>query len=775
MNIAEEVLHEQNKVDTFYARLDELREAAARRLATVRREGPSGSPQNRSERDAFATLYEDRIAQLNSVEERLAFGRLDFVDADRADSELADSTRYVGRIGLTDREHTPLLTDWRAPAAEPFYQATGAHDLGVRRRRHLLTKGRTVTSVEDELFDLSDGVPSGALAGEGALFAAMAAGRTGHMSDIVATIQAEQDRIIRAPLTGALVVQGGPGTGKTAVALHRAAYLLYAHRRLLERSGVLLVGPSRSFLRYIDQVLPSLGETGVVTATIGDLVPGLCATVHDAGPIAAIKGRPIWARIIARAVAARERVPAADQPIRLDGVDLAIRPGDVRAAIAKAHRTRRPHNQTRVAFVREMLARLADQYEQGARRSLDADERAVVLEDLRTDRRVRIALNLAWLPITPQRLIEDLFTKPHRLAQAAPELPAADRAALARPKDAPWTVEDVPLLDEAAELLGDDDEVARAEARAGAAQRAADVTYARAVLASSGAGGGIVDAELLAERFAEPQARLTTAERAALDRTWTYAHVIVDEAQELSPMAWRMLVRRCPTRSMTIVGDVAQTSSLAGTRSWAHTLRPFLREAWREEQLTVNYRTPVAVAEAAQRVARAARLPISPLTSARDVPGSLVLVPAGGADVVAAVVREALAACAEFVTASGGQVAVIAGPTQAATIRAAVEAAVNRTNTQIEAIDVGQKEAIPMPLTVGGPNAADARLVVVTPLEAKGLEFDAVVLVEPAVIAAGDPGISDLYVAMPRPTQRLIVVHARQLPPGLAVDPDPNR
>lgn len=262
---AHEVKAEQSTVDLLYGRLDELRQQARTRLARVRRAAPSGSPQNRSERDAFSTLYADRVAQLEAVEDRLCFGRLDLDDG---------TIRHIGRIGLTDQEHTSLLTDWRAPAAQAFYRATAAVNYDVVRRRHLMTKGRQVLSLEDEVLDIETVTAdtSGTfshLSGEGALFAAMAAGRTGHMGDIVATIQAEQDTIIRAPLAGALVVQGGPGTGKTAVALHRAAYLLYAHRRLLERSGVLLIGPSSSFLRYIDQVLPSLGETGVVSTTIG--------------------------------------------------------------------------------------------------------------------------------------------------------------------------------------------------------------------------------------------------------------------------------------------------------------------------------------------------------------------------------------------------------------------------------------------------------------------------------------------------------------------------
>ncbi len=228
---------EQGVVDTLYARLDALRDEASTRLVEVRRSGPSGSPQNRSERDAFATLYEDRIAQLDAVEDRLCFGRLDMTGGERL---------YVGRIGLSDEDHVPLLTDWRAPAATPFYAATAAHPAGVMNRRHLTTKGRKVMAVEDDVLDVEALRASGqeaSLAGEGALLAALGARRTGRMGDIVATIQSEQDAVIRAPLQGALVVQGGPGTGKTAVALHRAAYLLYHHRDLLERRGVLANRP----------------------------------------------------------------------------------------------------------------------------------------------------------------------------------------------------------------------------------------------------------------------------------------------------------------------------------------------------------------------------------------------------------------------------------------------------------------------------------------------------------------------------------------------------
>ena len=425
---AEQLREEQEAVDRRYARLDDLRAQTAERLHRTRRVGPSGSPQNRSERDAFATLYEDRLAQLDAVEQRLTFGRLDLADG---------TTTYVGRIGLTDPDHTVLLTDWRAPAAQPFYRATAAQPDGVVRRRHLVTRGRVVTGIEDEVLDLdavaSGGTDASTLTGEGALLAALAGARTGRMGDIVATIQAEQDAVIRSDLAGALVVQGGPGTGKTAVALHRAAYLLYAHRRTLERSGVLLVGPSRVFLRYIDQVLPSLGETGVVTTTVAELFPGVRADGVEPDAVAEIKGRAVWRQILARAVRQRQGVRLPAREVSLDGHVVTVDPRDVAEAAARARRSGQPHNLARATFVRDMLGRLAQQYVAQLAFPVPPDERGEVIEDLRTTREVKVALNLAWMPLTPQGLLESLFARPDRLEAAAPELTAAERAALARP------------------------------------------------------------------------------------------------------------------------------------------------------------------------------------------------------------------------------------------------------------------------------------------------------------------------------------------------------
>ncbi len=737
------VPEEQDHVDVVYQRLDALRTQTSSRLASVRREGPSGSPQNRSERDAFATLYEDRLAQLNAVEERLVFGRL---------YERSGASRYIGRIGLSDAEHASLLTDWRAPAAQPFYQATAAAPGGVVRRRHLRTRGRRVTSVEDEVLDLEhlDESELPRLSGEGALLAALGARRTGRMGDIVATIQAEQDAVIRSDLAGVLVVEGGPGTGKTAVALHRAAYLLYAHRDKLERSGVLLVGPSGVFLRYIEQVLPSLGETGVVATTIGTLVPGVNATAIEPDEVARLKGRPVMARVVERAVRARQRVPGEAREVQVGAHRLVVRPDEVREAQAKARRASRLHNQARVTFVRSMLSRLAEQYADLLGGSVAPEDLADLAEEIRTARDVRVALNLAWMPLTPQGLLEDLYARPDRLAQAAPELSPSERDLLARPRGSGWTVADVPLIDEAAELLGEDDAAERARSRAETARRAEEISYARETLAATGAGGGLVSAELLASRFTEAGPVLTTAERAATDRAWTYGHIVVDEAQELSPMAWRALLRRVPTRSMTVVGDLGQASSV-GVRSWGAALDRPLRGAWRRAALTVSYRTPAAVMQQATAVAAAAGHRTSPVRTVRDVPRAVrtTRLDRLPADVtIVDVVRD------ELTDLEGGRLAVICSPERRPAVVEALLAAA-ATDDELGAA-LRQDSGDPLSATVA----------VLTPTAAKGLEFDVVVLVEPTDIAtAGGP--SDLYVAMTRPTDRLHVVHSAALPPGL--------
>ncbi|WNM23364.1 HelD family protein [Demequina capsici] len=714
---------EQRVVDTLYGRLDTLRDEAQARLGDIRRQGPSGSPQNRSERDAFATLYEDRIAQLDAVEDRLCFGRLDMTDGE---------TLYVGRIGLSDAEHAPLLTDWRAPAARAFYSATAAEPGGVMNRRHLTTRGRLVTAVEDDVLDveaLRTAGREGTLAGEGALLAALDARRTGRMGDIVATIQAEQDAVIRAPMEGALVVQGGPGTGKTAVALHRAAFLLYHHRERLASRGVLLIGPSRQFLRYIDHVLPSLGETGAVSTTLAGLVKNVTITGVESDATARIKGRSDMAAVIKKAVRERQRVPLTDQTVRLDGRPVVIRRSDIRDAQARARRDGRPHNEARASFAKDMIGRLTGQLAEQLEH-VEADDRRELEREVRDSRPIRIAINLCWLPITPEQLLRDLFSKSHLLDDAASTLSRAERDLLLRPASAPFTDADVPLLDEAAELLGD--MPSGAPRRDASELTSEEVEYAKEVLETFGSHTMIqVDAETLASRMREGTARLSVAERASADRTWTYGHVVVDEAQELSPMAWRMLSRRCPTRSFTIVGDVAQTSSAAGTRWWPEAMDPLFGGTWALRELTVSYRIPAQVAQTAQSFAKAAGLPVSELSAAREVADAVAYHRVDPSSLVSSAIRRATHRVATLAESGGGLVAIVAPE-------------------QIH--DALQEEL------------GDARVEIIGALASKGLEYDAVVVVEPAAIASR---AGDLYVALTRPTRHLDIVHSEPLPRGM--------
>ena len=411
----------------LYGLLDAARERSDAALREVHgRGGAGGTFAARFEREVSAVEQARRLTQLNGVERGLCFGRMDDTD---------HRTFYIGRIGLHDDEYEPVLIDWRAPAARPFYAATPNDPAGLLRRRHLYTRGRTVVGLDDEVFDLdsmSEADRRG-LVGEAMLLATIRRGRTGRMSDVVATIQAEQDRVIRSALAGVLVVQGGPGTGKTVAALHRAAYLLYTHRKTLERRGVLIVGPNATFLRYISQVLPSLGETDVVMSSLGELFPGVRATAEDTPEAAVLKGDLRMVRILRAAVRDRQRVPQGDLEISIDGVTVRV-PADVceRARI-KARGMRRPHNVARKLFVTEMLDALAAAEAEALGRSLDAEDMPYVRARLWDEDPVREALDALWPFLTPQQLLAGLFGDEASLHRAAPGLSQAERNELLRP------------------------------------------------------------------------------------------------------------------------------------------------------------------------------------------------------------------------------------------------------------------------------------------------------------------------------------------------------
>ncbi|MFD8495353.1 HelD family protein [Amycolatopsis sp. NPDC059657] len=736
----EEIAREQAYVSTVYDKLDAERKTAQRRLTeTLQLTG--GTPQARTERDVATTLYSDRLAQLGSVEQGLVFGRLDFTP------ESEEETAYIGRLGLFDEDddYRPLLIDWRAPVARPFYLATAASPEGVRRRRHIRSLSRKVTGFDDEILDLhaADQGQDLGLAGEAALLAALERKRTGEMSDIVATIQAEQDRIIRSGLNGVMVVQGGPGTGKTAVALHRAAYLLYTFRQQLTTRGVLVVGPNSTFLRYIGQVLPSLGETGVLLATVGQLYPGVEAKGVDTREAAEIKGRLVMAEVLANAVKDRQQVPEPVLEIEYERDLLRLDRKTASDARARARRSRRPHNQARRIFRSELLDALTRQ----AARKLGADlldprDIEDMREELSADRGVAAALDSLWPELTPESLLDDLFADRERLRTAAGKLLSeADRAHLESGRDAKWTPADVPLLDELAELIGEDDTEARAEE---ARREREDRAYAEGVLDILEQDEEIIDEELLrvsdvldAEMFAERQERrseLTAAQRAALDRTWTFGHVIIDEAQELSAMDWRLLMRRTPNRSMTLVGDVAQTGTPGGAKSWGEVLSPYVEDRWRLEELTVNYRTPAEIMAVAARVLAEVNPELEAPVSVRETgvaPWLKRLSPNEMLVELPSLVDKELSAV------DGGTVAVLSPAERIADVREALA-------------------------------GVDERVSVLTVDTAKGLEFDSVVVLSPDEVVAESPrGLNDLYVALTRATQRLGVVQTGDLVPAL--------
>nr|WP_198429170.1 RNA polymerase recycling motor ATPase HelR [Nocardia bovistercoris] len=712
---------EREYVAGLYARLDAERAAAKRRYSVALR----GDGESAMEREFEVRALGREVKRLDVADNGLCFGRLEAVTGERS---------YIGRIGLFDRddEYEPLLLDWRAPAARAFYVATAASPENMRGRRQFHTRGRRILEFTDEVL----GRPDGDQRGDAALLAAVNAPRGAGMRDIVATIQAEQDEIIRLDHPGVLVIEGGPGTGKTVVALHRVAYLLYTQRERMQRHGVLVVGPNPAFLNHIGRVLPSLGESNVVFMTAGDFVPGRHVTAEDTATAARLKGSLKILDVLRAAIADRQRLPEQPYLIELADVTVRIDAETVEWAREEARASGRPHNEARAVF-REIVTYVLTEraIARIGRGWLTRDEREA-WEQLREDLVAELAeheafiaaLDDLWPILTPDALLSSLYESPERLAAAGAD------PALFRVDGAAWTVSDTPMLDELVDLLGaegppaDDAERAR-KAEAEYAAGVLDILVDRADLMDDEdhlLAQDMLYAEDLADRFLERDTR-ELVERAAADRTWTYRHVVVDEAQELSEMDWRVLMRRCPNRSFTVVGDLAQRRSAAGADSWASMLEPYVPRRWAYRSLTVNYRTPAEIMDVAAAVLAEFAPAVRPPESVRAC---------GVQPWAREVTEDELAgAVEEFVRAESGRdgTSVVIGPSD-----------------------------------VPGAVAAS---------ETKGLEFDAVLVVDPErILADGPRGAAELYVALTRATQRLGVLYRGTLPEalsGLADSPSP--
>ena len=607
---------EQAYVDHAYACLESARDRALELTAMVE-VGQGGTNQARFEREAIWDSVATRLGRLDMGDAALIFGRID------QEAEAGGGRFYIGRVGVWDVDQDPVVVDWRAPVAEAFYRATGPVPMGLERRRYLVSRGRVVVGIEDELFGDPERFRDGdgnRLKGEGALIAALETARTGRLGDIIGTIQAEQDDIIRAPLSGVHAVQGGPGTGKTVVALHRAAYLLYTHRFPLEGQGVLVVGPNRLFLAYIEQVLPSLGEAGVQMATMGDVVGGVRVDDRrEQAEVGRLKGDLRMVRFVSKAVRTRQRPMRADLRIGHGLQWLVLPVEESQRIVDQARRRYRTHNAARKFVEAEFYEALVA----SGRGDLDPE---ALRERLRGELSVREALEWMWPVLTPAQLLNDLLGSRALIRSADPSLTTEQVDALYRervtqPDDFLWTASDAPLLDEARAVLG---------ARPG---------------------------------------------RREEDTVRTYGHIVIDEVQDLSPMDLRMLDRRSLNGSMTVVGDIAQATGAWAHDDWEGILRhlPNRRPPVRHE-LTVGYRIPGPLMDVAARVLAVAAPDLAPPRSVRgdgDPPRFVALTgeQAEKLDGLAEVVRSELEAV------GAGNLAVVTTDSQAADVEDALERA----------------------------------------------------------------------------------------------------
>ena len=714
--LAHELAHEQAHVDAVYARLSEATQSARSAAATgqqifqsdrqtwMREEDGTAL----FERDAFTFQAAKRLAVLDAEHEGLVFGRLDLEEPDERE------VRYIGRIGVRDDEYEPLVIDWRARAAEPFYRATPQQPMDVVRRRVLRCRNDRVVGIEDDLLDAEANTDDLPIVGEGALMASLSRSRGTRMKDIVATIQAEQDLAIRAEYPGVTIISGGPGTGKTVVALHRAAYLLYSNRRRFERAGILVVGPGPVFMNYIERVLPSLGEDSVTLRAIGqvagDVLDGLAADQVDDADTAFVKGSLRMVEVLKRLVnlpLGDPDAPGTGLVVTVKGEVLKLDAGQlarIRSGVLAHQRVNLGRAAAEKALVAALVAQVPD--------DIDVDEEAV--PELITDSSAyRDFVDAWWPPLSAGGVLRRL-ADPRVVAKAADGiLDEAEQALLAAAytADGDWTVADTALLDELVAVLGPEP---------------VDPDAGPSLFIEGG--GDVTEFVTTADKLAR-----TVEHDLREDKHETYAHMLIDESQDITPMQWRMLRRRGSQASWTIVGDLAQ-SSWPDLDEVGRAVRDLIGNApHREFRLSVNYRSPAEVFDLAAKVVKAAYpradLPRAVRSTGRDPELLTTTESALVSDLVRIVDR--------LTDSVGGTVGVIAPPSRLAALR----------------------EALPPRLATRMNPANLARLIFVSPLEAKGLEYDAVVVVSPDEIVEQSPGgVRVLYVALTRATQMLVTL-----------------
>jgi DNA helicase IV len=762
-----EIAEEQEFLDLALGALDHMRQGARslRDSAAVANMRGAG---DLVERDVAMGTALHRLDQLAIGAQSLFFGRIDY----RANGHGTGDTYHVGRLAVSDEALNPLVIDWRAPVAEAFYRATGVEPLGLSRRRHVAIRANEVSGVEDEYFADANGeldLPEGevrsateeglvdgglALGGPGALLAALGRARTGRMGDIIATIQGEQDQIIRSPLAGVLLVQGGPGTGKTAVALHRAAYLLFTHRATLERQGVLVVGPNPLFLNYIENVLPSLGESGVTLSTIAGLVTNVEVRAVDPEEVDQLKGDLRMAKVLARALRTRERALRHDVEIPVGRAIVVLRARYSEEVVERARRRPGNHNQRRSAVGRELATRLANEYRDRFVHDASEEVNAVgeLAELIRSTPQFKEALQRIWPRLSGQELLHDLLGAPALLKAAGKDvLSEKEIELLYRPRftsseEIAWTKADAALIDEARVLVGP-------RRRPRPLPKPNDPGVLDGV--DLDAYSGVHRAAALREAQ-----RLAVAQSQELDEAEfvTYGHIVVDEAQDLSPMELRVLKRRDLTGSMTIVGDMGQATTASSSASWdvlLNVLAP--RRTPSRVDLTVSYRTPEEVLNFAAATLLAATPELEPPRPVRRA-GTLPTVKKVSEDEFNSALVDLTRV--EIDAVAPGRVAVIVSSKRVDEIVSTLR------EGGLEAVDPRDQES----------KGLSADLVVLAAEGANGLEFDAVVVVEPGQIAnrgaldatgVTPRGLRTLYVALTRPTRRLAIVACKELPPTL--------